>query len=45
MKMKPCGAIPHSGKGMPMKGTNTKKMPLMAKGMKPKLPGQHKGMR
>ena len=38
-KMKPCGGMTHNGKGNPTKGTNTHKMPLKAKGMKKKLPG------
>ena len=44
-KMKPCGGMSTSGKGMPTKGTHTHKMPLKAKGMKQMLPGQHKGTR
>ena len=38
-KMKPCGGMSHSGKGNPMKGTNTHKMPMKIKGKKMPLPG------
>ena len=42
---KPCGGMMTTGVGNPMMGTNTMKKPLMAKGMKMKMPGQHKGTR
>ena len=40
--MKPCGGMMTTGKGMPMKGTNTMKKALQAKGMKQMLPGSGK---
>ena len=43
--MKPCGGMATTGVGNPMKGTNTMKKPLMAKGQKHRHPGQHKGTR
>ena len=39
---KPCGGMKTTGMGNPMKGTNTLKMPLKAKGMKQMLPGAGK---
>ena len=42
---KPCGGMMTTGVGNPMKGTNTMKKALQAKGMKTKMVGQHKGTR
>lgn len=44
-KMKPCGGTPHSGKGTPVKGTNSHKTAPSPKGVKQPLPGQNKGTR